>query len=189
MEPTSDVSSPADSSEEIENVFSNTPLSPRKRKRSSFEQDNISGRGSILESSTKGTKTFRDTSAGAMLEDSYPGGFVEDNHEVAVDTIVVSMNKAQSRETPEIDSVQQKYHKGKRKRENFNDSELGIMDNSVFRTASPAGEVENPDAVSSDEEVDEDDDAGEAPGMENAVKTKEGGMGHSRTTERRFITY
>ena len=176
-EPASEISSLADSGEDIGKVLSASPLSPRKRKRSSLGNDSISDQDSLPGPSPKATKLFRSTSAGALIEDSYLDESAEEVDQVAATkTVTLPLSEARSKSSPEIVLPKQDYRKGKRKgkKPSGDNVDNGITGASKVQT--PTGREVNEDAMSSNEDEDENDEAGDVPGAENTTKTEEGGQ-------------
>jgi len=176
MERTSEISSLADSGDENGKRLSASPSTARKRKRSSFEQDSASDQDILVAHSVKFTKTFRNTSAGALVENTSAGGSAEeDDHEMVVDVVALSMDQNQLQESPEPALPQQRYRKGKREGRKIRDDELENKDNRLLSAGVPGKQEENQEAVYSDEEDCENDDTGDVPGADNAAKNEEGG--------------
>ncbi len=176
MQPTSEISSPGDSDQEIEKPLSPTSSSPWKRKRSNFEQESASDRDSPKEPSAKATKLYMNTSAGALVEDQYPGGSVgEDDQAVEVDSALLPVTEVEPKNSLELVQPVHKYQKGKRKGRKIDDGGLDTVNIEDSIARSPAEHADNQDLMSSEEEEDENDEEGDAPDADNALKTEEGG--------------
>lgn len=176
MEPTSEISSLADSGEDIDRALSDIPSSPRKRKRSSLENDSISDRDSLPEPSTKTTKFFRSTSAGALVEDPYPGDSAEEDDQALVnDAVLLPISEAAAKKSPETVSFKQNYRRGKRKGKKISNDDVGIVGNGNPGAKGLNKHEANQGAVSSNEGEDDDNEAGDVPCADNAVKTEGGG--------------
>ena len=183
MEPTSEISSPADSDEDIEKALSPTSLSPRKRKRSSSTHDSISDGDSLLEPSIKAAKLFESTSVGA---DPYPAESAEEeeeedeedreeeDQEAALDSATISVNPAHPKRYSENALSKLKYQKGKQKGKKVTNEGVANIRNGTLRVETPTGHEENQDAVLSNEEGEDNDEGGEIAEAENSIKTEEG---------------
>lgn len=178
LDPTSDISSLVDSTEENENPISAVPLSPRKRKYSSVEHDSQSEQETPEVPIAKSTKIFRNSSAGTLVETASPieSGNEEDNHEIVADTATIPPEGLELKKSSEpMLSKEQRYTKGKRKgrkirygdRENFQEEEP--------RADSPSRIAETHDLIESNDEDMENDDAGDVQDVDHAVKADEEG--------------
>ena len=175
-EAASEISSLADSGEDTEKNLLASPTSPRKRKRSSLEDDSISDQESLSGPSIKATKLFRSASASAMVEDPYLDDSAEDDGQVvAAKTAASAMSETRSRNSPEILLPKENYRKSRRKGRKPSDDDVDNESTGAPKLRNATRRGENQDAVSSNEDEDDNDEAGDVPGAENTAKTEEGG--------------
>lgn len=172
MEQTSEISSLADSGEENGKALSLPPSSPRKRKRSSLEQDSTSDQDFVAESSMKGTKMFRNISAGTLVETASPSESADEEQELVVDP--TTLLEIRSQKSPRSASPKQKYKKGKRKGRKVRNEESATMDENPV-TDSPTRDEEQHELSYSNEEEVENGEVGDIAEADNGVKTEEGG--------------
>ena len=176
---TSDISSLEDSSEENGNAVPITPSSPRKRKRSSIEDDSLIRQELLEGPSSKAAKTFGSPSTGypATLDDriSHPVQVEEVDQEDIDDTVVFPNNDLESKKAQQSTIPKQKYKKGRRKGKKPIGEELMAVDIRGSGAGSPGGLGEDIEAMYSNGEDAEMEDLGEGPEeTENPMKNEEG---------------
>ena len=163
---TSDISSLADSGEEIGKALSTTPSSPRKRKRSSFEEDSLSDH-------EPSTRLFSDTTT-TLVENAFPDVSAEEDNQEANMDLHGSDNL--SRKAQQYAPTRDNYQKGKRKVKKIRDDQNEETGDTFTGTVLRTEQREGHEAGYSNGEDMEVDEAGDVPEADNLVKTEEGGL-------------
>lgn len=172
--PSSDISSLGDSDEDIQTALSPFASSPRKRKRSSFEHEEVSDIDASPKPTATSGKSFRSTSAGALVEDPFLAeSGEEDDEDVANDGIIPPFGEVDPEQSHQPTMRIPGHKKSKRNDDrmlngNLEDSgkDARITQNTVDHPQAPPGE-------SSNEEEEDNDDTVDLPETDNTAKAQE----------------
>ena len=173
---TSDNSSLEDSADETGKDLSPLPL-PLKRKRSSFEEESVNGRDTLLEPSPKVMKVFEEDSAEALvkldIEVSPDMSAVDRGLKIMndADAAVAPSNEEQPAETQAL--PKQKRKKGKRKGKRTPNDEAANAENVGSGAESTAEHGGNAEAIYSNEEDAQIENMAEGAKAEDPIKMEE----------------
>ena len=179
IEPTSEISSVAESIEGHNDLLTTTPLSPRKRKLSSVEHNSLGEQESLEEPPAKSTKIFGPSSVGTLSGSSSPNGSVaeeddEGEQEPSVDTAIIRISGIRQDGSPDhVVSQQEELKQGNRPSRSMHIDTPEPIDHGTRNRMTPARHMEDHETASSNDEG-ENDDTGDALEAENAVKVEEG---------------
>ncbi|KAK4696402.1 hypothetical protein P7C71_g1509, partial [Lecanoromycetidae sp. Uapishka_2] len=180
LERSSDISSLADSGEDDRHFMSGTSVSPKKRKRSTFEDGSSSSPEPEADSYHKAKELFKDTPAGSPLtleEDASQAASADDEgHVPTASANAFPSDESAQREPLRPAPAKQKYKKGKRKGKRVVDEDPSISDHRSFGPANVIEHVRSDEAMSSNGEDAEVDEERDVPEVENVVKTEEGSV-------------
>lgn len=155
--------------------------SPKKRKRSTFDDDKSVSPEPDVDAYKKGAELFGGTPAGSPLTLEEDASQVlsaeEENHISTADAATFPSDESPQRKSHRPAPAKQKYTKGKRKGRKALDEDPGTLADRDFGTAIVVEHARSDEAVSSngeEAEGDEGDEGRDVPEQENAVKTEEG---------------